>query len=90
MKRRTALIALAGLSLSLFPTSSCALFSGFKKDAAEEEISQFSDDRTEGEKMSDFAASAGRSDPTKKKKASAGDTFLFSSKAKEIFDNTER
>ncbi len=96
MTRRVSILLLAGLALSLVPASGCALYSGSKQKMPWSKnqplVSPIDEEeqRTEGEKMSDFAASAGRSNPNEKKKASAGDTFLFSSKAKEIFNNTER
>lgn len=99
MTRRVSILLLTGLALSLVPASGCALYSGIKQKIPtmpwsknEPVVSPIDEEeqRTEGEKMSDFAASAGRSNPNEKKKASSGDTFLFSSKAKEIFNNTER
>jgi len=75
----------------LLPMTGCALFGKKEPDAVKDPgVSAFEEERTEGEKMSDFAASAGRANPYEKKKAAPGDTFLFSDKAKEIYNNTER
>lgn len=74
--------------------SGCALFSGFRGDKGGEpiadEFAEVEEPRSEGDKMSDFAASAGRANPNEKKKVDPGQTFLLSSKAKEIYQNTER
>lgn len=68
----------------------CALFSRHKSDGSEKEVSAFEQQRSDVDKMSEFAASAGRSNPREKKEADPGQTFLLSSKAKEIYNNTER
>lgn len=74
--------------------SGCALFSGLRGDKNDEPIADQFDEveepRSEGDKMSDYAASAGRANPNEKKKVDPGQTFLLSSKAKEIYQNTER
>ncbi len=56
----------------------------------EEKKSIFDSERKKQKEMADYVAQNGRSKDSKKKKISAGDTFLMSDKAKEIYANTER
>lgn len=75
----------------LFSTSGCAMFGKkeSKPDAASEQ-EVFEKERSEQEKMSDYAASAGRTNPREKIVADKGQTFLLSDKAKDIYNNLER
>lgn len=57
----------------------------------EQDRSVFDSERDKQTKLSEYVAENGRSSKDKKKKKiSAGDTFLMSDKAKEIYANTER
>lgn len=88
---KAAILSLAVL-LILSSLSGCALFSGKKsaEPADTAEAAVFDRERTEQEKLSDFAASAGRTNPHEKKQADKGQTFLLSNTAKDIYNNLER
>ena len=76
----------------LFCLSGCAIFSKKepKNDADPAAEAVLERERTEQEKMSDYAASAGRANPREKKEANKGETFLLSDTAKDIYNNLER
>ena len=83
-------LLLATFSLT---TVGCAGTTFWKKgddNAKTTEEVLFDNQRSDQEKMSEFAASAGRKDPKEKKNVSKGETFLLSDKAKEIYAHTER
>ncbi len=80
----------------ILPATGCAIFKREKKseiepaEVSKKESNAFETERNQQSELSDYVASAGRADPNKKKKATRGETFMLSSKAKEIYENTER
>lgn len=80
-----------GLSLLVF-SGGCASMSGKKstKETPVTEKSAFEKTREEQSDLAAYTASAGRANPKEVKEVSPGQTFLLSSKAKEIYRNTER
>lgn len=74
-----------------FVASGCASF-GHNKDKETKKTEKTAFDKARGEQsdLAAFTASAGRSNPKEEKKVHPGQTFLLSSKAKEIYQNTER
>ena len=60
-----------------------------EEEEGEEKEDVFAKERKKQREMSDFLAENGR-DSKKKSKVRPGDDFLLSSKAKEIYANTER
>ncbi|MDO5553632.1 MAG: hypothetical protein Q4G68_07700 [Planctomycetia bacterium] len=90
MKKRLLAISILLTALLLPALSGCSLFKGTKKEAPDAEKTVFEEQRSEQDNLAAFVASAGRANPKEKKEASPGQTFLLSSKAKEIYNNTER
>ena len=88
---------------AVFTATGCSVFKGKEKGVEQSEAFEIDDKEEEGEEkedvfakerkkqreMSDFLAENGR-DSKKKSKVRPGDDFLLSSKAKEIYANTER
>ena len=98
-------ITLAIAASALVATAGCSVFKGkskvtddqsnaFDVDEDEEDESEkedvFAKERKKQREMSDFLAENGRDSKSKKSKVRPGDDFLLSSKAKEIYANTER
>lgn len=89
---RKAGIRFLPIALSLVFLSGCAFFQRGAGKSAEDAAAEsaFETQRSEQEKMSEFAASAGRKNPNEKRSVPKWETFLLSDKAKEIYANTER
>lgn len=99
--RRAFCLAIA--SVAFFGVAGCSTFKGKHKEHADaadfeedEEVEEdggkesvFESERKKQSDLSEYVARTGRSSK-EKKKASAGETFLLSDKAKEIYANTER
>lgn len=90
MKKPLWTISILLTALLLPGFAGCSVFKGMKKESPEAEKTVFEEQRSEQDTLAAYVASAGRADPKEKKEASPGQTFLLSSKAKEIYNNTER
>ena len=95
---RAALILSLALLL-LLPLCGCLTFGkkttvekppAGEPSATQKEKTAFDSAREEQSDLAAYAASAGRKNPKDVKEVPPGQTFLLSSKAKEIYKNTER
>ena len=98
------LLTFAAFNYGVLGLSGCSAFkSQKKKDSSrdeefeidededqDDERSVFDSERKKEKEMSDFLAENGRKSGSKRGKVRPGDDFLLSSKAKEIYANTER